>query len=145
MPDTSFEHLEDTVRALKSKGFKVSIDSANQDELIRGANAGADFVLSVNENNINILNHIKSIPVIIPSKPGDFKSLERLIKIAKEKKIDFFADPILDPIHYGFADSIERYIKLRKNHPKIKIFMGTGNLTELTDSDSAGVNATLMD
>ena len=114
MPDTSFEHLEDTVRALKSKGFKVSIDSANQDELIRGANAGADFVLSVNENNINILNHIKSIPVIIPSKPGDFKSLERLIKIAKEKKIDFFADPILDPIHYGFADSIERYIKLRK-------------------------------
>ena len=144
MPDTSFEHLEDTVRALKSKGFKVSIDSANQDELIRGANAGADFVLSVNENNINILNHIKSIPVIIPSKPGDFKSLERLIKIVKEKKIDFFADPILDPIHYGFADSIERYIKLRKNHPKIKIFMGTGNLTELTDSDSAGVNATLM-
>ncbi len=144
MPDTSFEHLEDTVRALKSKGFKVSVDSANKDELIRGANAGADFVLSVNEKNINILNHIKSIPVIIPSKPGDFKSLERLIKIVKEKKIDFFADPILDPIHYGFADSIERYIKLRKNHPKIKIFMGTGNLTELTDSDSAGVNATLM-
>ena len=55
MPDTSFEHLEDTVRALKSKGFKVSIDSANQDELIRGANAGADFVLSVNETNINIV------------------------------------------------------------------------------------------
>ena len=34
MPDT-FEHLEDTVRALKSKGFKVSVDSANKDELIR--------------------------------------------------------------------------------------------------------------
>ena len=30
------------------------------------------------------------------------------------------------------------------NYPEIKIFMGTGNLTELTDSDSAGVNATLM-
>ena len=62
----------------------------------------------------------------------------------KSKKRDFFADPILDPIHYGFADSVKRYIDLRKNFPEIKIFMGTGNLTELTDSDSSGVNATLM-
>ena len=62
----------------------------------------------------------------------------------KEKKRDFFADPILDPIHYGFSDSIMRYIKIRKKYPEIKIFMGTGNLTELTDSDSSGVNAILM-
>ncbi len=144
MPDTKFGHLEDTVKALKSRGFKVSIDSANQEELIRGSRAGADYVLSINENNIEILNEINCVPVMIPSKPGDLKSLERIIKIAREKKIDFYADPILDPIHYGFAESIERFIKLRKNYPKIKIFMGTGNLTELTDSDSAGVNATLM-
>ncbi len=144
MPDTNFDHLEEAVKALKSKGYKVSIDSANRQELIRGANAGADYILSVNEKNLSILNETKSIPIIIPSKPGDLKSLERVINLAIEKKIDFFADPILDPIHYGFADSVQRYIKLRKNYPKIKIFMGTGNLTELTDSDSAGVNATLM-
>ena len=144
MPDSSFDHLEETIRALKSKGYKVSVDSANRNELIRGANAGADYILSITEKNISILNEIKSIPVMIPSKHGDLKSLERLIKIAQEKKIDFFADPILDPIHYGFADSVQRYVKLRKKYPEIKIFMGTGNLTELTDSDSAGVNATLM-
>ena len=144
MPDSSFDHLEETIRALKSKGYKVSVDSANRHELIRGANAGADYILSITEKNISILNEIKSIPVMIPSKHGDLKSLERLIKIAQEKRIDFFADPILDPIHYGFADSVQRYVKLRKKYPEIKIFMGTGNLTELTDSDSAGVNATLM-
>ena len=64
--------------------------------------------------------------------------------MVQSKNIDFFADPILDPIHYGFAESIQRYIKLRKSFPNIKIFMGTGNLTELTDCDSAGVNAILM-
>ena len=61
-----------------------------QDELIRGAKAGADFVLSVNEKNINILDEIKSIPVIIPSKPGDFKSLERVNKKnSKKRKLIF--------------------------------------------------------
>ncbi len=145
MPDTKFDHLEETVKALKSKGYKVSVDSANSEELIRGSNSGADYILSLNERNLNILDKLKnSIPIIIPSSPGDFKSLERVIKKLKHQRIEFFADPILDPIHYGFADSIMRYIQLRKNYPDIKIFMGTGNLTELTDSDSAGVNATLM-
>ena len=144
MPDTKFDHLEDTIKALKCDGFKVSVDSANSEELIRGAKSGADFILSVNEKNLNILDEVKSVPVLIPSNPGDLKSLERTIKKLEVNKRSFFADPILDPIHYGFSESIMRYIKLRKNYPKIKIFMGTGNLTELTDSDSAGVNATLM-
>ena len=145
MPDTKFDHLEETVKALKSKGYKVSVDSANDEELIRGSNSGADYILSLNERNLNILDKLKkSTPIIIPSSPGDLKSLERVIKKLKQQKIEFFADPILDPIHYGFADSLMRYIQLRKNYPDINIFMGTGNLTELTDSDSAGVNATLM-
>ncbi len=144
MPDTKFDHLEETVSALKSLGLMVSIDSANSNELIRGSKAGADFVLSISEQNINILDEINSTPILIPAKPGDLNSLKRVVKLVQSKNIDFFADPILDPIHYGFAESIQRYIKLRKSFPNIKIFMGTGNLTELTDCDSAGVNAILM-
>tara|TARA_X000001036_G_C20655050_1_gene796587 strand:+ start:517 stop:1893 length:1377 start_codon:yes stop_codon:yes gene_type:complete len=144
MPDTKFEHLEETVRALKSQGFKVSVDSANPDELIRGSKSGADYILSVNEQNLDILNEVKSVPILIPSKHGDLQSLRRLINKVKGMGRDYFADPILDPIHYGFANSVDRYVKLRSEFPDIKIFMGTGNLTELTDSDSAGVNATLM-
>ena len=49
MPDTRFDHLEETVCALKSLGLMVSIDSANSNELIRGSKAGADFVLSISE------------------------------------------------------------------------------------------------
>ena len=144
MPDTNFSHLEDTIKAIKSIGCKVSVDSANNEELIRGSKAGADYILSISEKNINILDKLNSIPILIPSSPGDLKSLERIIKIFIDKKVDFYADPILDPIHYGFTESILRYANLRKMFSDIKIFMGTGNLTELTDSDSAGVNAILM-
>ena len=33
MPDTKFDHLEDTIKALKCDGFKASVDSANSEEL----------------------------------------------------------------------------------------------------------------
>ena len=33
LPDTPFPHLEDAVRELKARGFAVSVDSANPDEL----------------------------------------------------------------------------------------------------------------
>ena len=145
MPDTKFEHLEEVIKALKKLNIKVSIDSANEQELVRGARAGADYILSINEKNMHIMNNIKlSVPILIPSTQGDLKSLERIIKIFIRNKKDFYADPILDPIHYGFSESLTRYVNLRKKFPMIKMFMGTGNLTELTDSDSSGVNAILM-
>ena len=59
MPDTKFDSFRGYHQSFKIKGFKVSVDSANQDELIRGSNAGADFILSLNEKNINLLNQCK--------------------------------------------------------------------------------------
>ena len=78
MPDTKFIHLEDTIRALKSLGCKVSVDSASDKELIRGSKAGADFILSLSEGNINLLDQCNSVPILIPNSPGDMKSLDRL-------------------------------------------------------------------
>ena len=49
LPDTPFPHLEEAIGALKEKGYKVSVNSADADELMRGGKAGADFLLSLNE------------------------------------------------------------------------------------------------
>ncbi len=144
MPDTKFGHLEETIQGLKELGLKVSIDSSNSEELIRGGKAGADYLLSLNEKNLHVLDEVKSVPILIPSTPGDINSLENAIEKVSKVNRDFYADPILDPIHYGFSNSIVRYYDLRKKFPDIKILMGTGNLTELTDCDSAGANAILM-
>ena len=51
------------------------------------------------------------------------------------------ADPVLDPIHFGFSASLGRFLEARRRWPDIPMMMGTGNLTELTDADSSGVTA----
>jgi hypothetical protein len=51
---------------------------------------------------------------------------------------------VLEPIGFGFAESLGRYLAIRDRYPDAEMMMGIGNLTELTDVDSAGVNAVLL-
>ncbi|MFM9842169.1 MAG: DUF6513 domain-containing protein [Dongiaceae bacterium] len=144
LPDTPFPHLEDSVIALRDAGYKVSVDSADGEELRRGGRAGADFLLSVSEDTLDVLNGVASTPVLIPAQHGDLDSLLRAMDRLDASGRAYLADPILDPIHFGFADSLVRYVELRRRRPDAQILMGTGNLTELTDADSSGVTAMLM-
>ena len=144
LPDTPFPHLEETVQALHDAGFKVSVDSFEEDDLLRGGKAGADFLLSLKESTLWIADEVDSIPILIPEKQGDMPSLYRAIEKFAGMNRPFYADAILDPIHFGFTGSIIRYHELRQNCPDIKIIMGIGNLTELTEADTTGINAILF-
>ena len=53
-------------------------------------------------------------------------------------------DPILEPIGFGFAASLGRYLDVRRRYPDAEMMMGIGNLTELTDVDSAPINVVLL-
>ena len=53
-------------------------------------------------------------------------------------------DSVLDPIHFGLSRSLARYVELRDRYPGIEIMMGTGNVSELTDADTAGLNAFML-
>jgi dihydropteroate synthase len=143
-PDVHFPHLEETVIALKGEGFKVSVDSGDVDELRRGARAGADYVLSLDESSLDAIDGTKCVPILLPRPHGDLNSLLRAIDLCKSKGIPHIADPVLDPINFGFMTSLERYAQLRRARPDVEILMGTGNLTELTDADSGGVTAVLL-
>ena len=143
-PDVPFPHLEEAIAALRKAGFKVSVDSGSVEELRRGAKAGADFVLSLDETTLDAVTGTRTVPVLVPEPHGDLASLVRAIDLAKAKGIACLADPVLDPIHFGFMTSLERYAQLRRRRPDVEILMGTGNLTELTDADSQGVTAVLL-
>ncbi|MCV3241225.1 DUF6513 domain-containing protein [Mesorhizobium sp. ZC-5] len=144
LPETPFPLLGDAVRALKAEGFAVSVDSASIDELRVGARAGADFVLSLTEETLPLAFEHAVTPVLIPSAPGDLDSLGRAMEAAQKAGISFIADPVLDPIHFGFAASLGRFLEARRRWPDVELLMGTGNLTELTDADSSGVTAMLL-
>lgn len=144
LPDTAFPGLEAAVAALRSDGHRVSVDSAEPDELRRGGQAGADYLLSLSEANLDLLDEVPSIPVLVPARHGDLDSLLRAMDALDRRGRPYLADPILDPIHFGFSRSLERYAALRRRRPAADILMGTGNLTELTDADTTGINAVLM-
>jgi len=141
LPDTPFLHLEETVRELKARGFAVSVDSAEPDELRRGGAAGADYLLSLTEHNVAIAAETRARPVLIPAQHGDLASLYRAAEEAEKRGLKAILDPVLDPIHFGFADSLSRYREARARLPDAEMLMGSGNLTELTDADSVGVTA----
>jgi dihydropteroate synthase-like protein len=144
LPDSPFPHLEDAIRALHADGVRVSVDSFNAEELSRGTKAGADFLLSLSEKTIAIADEGPAVPILVSAGAADMNSLDRVIDIMIAKGKPFYADPILDPIHYGFAASVARYVDLRRRRPDVPILMGIGNVTELTDADTTGINALLM-
>lgn len=144
LPAVSFPHLADAVKALKTLDFKVSVDSLNTDDLLIAGHAGADYLLSLTEKTLWIADEVSATPVLIPAKPHNLPSLYRAIEVCLKRNKPFIADAILDPIHFGLTNSIVRYQKLRKKYPDIQIIMGIGNLTELTDADTTGINALLF-
>ena len=83
LPETPFPLLGEAVRELKAQGLAVSVDSANLDELRIGARAGADYLLSLDENTLPLAFDYGATPVLIPSIPGDLDSLGRAIDAAE--------------------------------------------------------------
>lgn len=144
LPDSPFPHLEASIAALHADGAKVSVDSFNPEELSRATRAGADYLFSLSEKTIAIVDEGPAAPILISAGAADIDSLDRVIDIMIAKARPFYADPILDPIHYGFTASVARYYDLRKRRPDVPILMGIGNVTELTDADTTGINAILM-
>jgi dihydropteroate synthase-like protein len=144
LPDVTFPHLRESVEALVDAGFTVSIDSADLNELRRGARAGAGYMLSLNESTLSLADETDAVPVLIPTPHDDLNSLFRAIDRFAARSRPFIADPILDPIHFGFTDSVMRYYELRRRFPEVEILMGIANLTELTDADTTGITALIM-
>jgi dihydropteroate synthase-like protein len=101
-------------------------------------------VLSLDETSLDAVAGTGCVPILVPRPHGDLASLLRAIDKAEALGMPHIADPVLDPIHFGFMGSLERYAELRRRRPEAEILMGTGNLTELTDADSQGVTAMLL-
>lgn len=144
LPETPFAHLEDAVRALKAAGLAVSVDSLDTAELLRGGRAGADYLLSLTSDTLWLAEEVAATPVLIPREPADEASLYAAIDALQARGRAFLADAILDPIPFGLVASIARYHRLRQRYPQVAIMMGVGNVTELTEADTSGINAVLL-
>ena len=144
LPGVAFPHMEECIAALKHAGHTVSVDSLERPELARAAAAGADYLLSLKESTLDIAADWGGVPVLIPEHPADLESLYRAAETLATAGRRFLLDPVLEPIHFGFTESLVRYHAVRRRYPDAEIMMGIGNLTELTDADTTGITAVLM-
>lgn len=138
---------------LKEAGFEapISFDSLNTSE-IEGALDYADLFLSVDESNLEALVTEKPVVLIptnqregyFPTKPAErVKYLEKL----KEKALDLgyktiIPDLILEHVPH-LARSVTAFQLYRERNPDDVLLAGVGNVVELYDADSVGMNALL--
>jgi dihydropteroate synthase len=143
-PGETWSGIADVVRELVARGLRVSVDSLNSEEIALATRAGAELVLSVNSSNRAAAPDWGCEVVAIPDSPSDLSSLDETIEFLASRKVPLRIDPILEPIGFGFADSLGRYLQIRRRYPDAEMMMGIGNLTELTETDSAAINVMLL-
>ena len=138
-----FPGVADAVKALKQHGFKVSLDTFNQEDVLLAGRAGLDMLLSVNGQNLELAKRLSCKVVVIPDFGQGLDSLERNIASLEAWNVPYVIDPILEPISFGFSESLNRYYEVRRRYPQAEMMMGLGNLTELTDADTTGISAVM--
>jgi dihydropteroate synthase-like protein len=143
VPGESWPRAGAVTRLLREAGLRVSIDSFDRSEVESAVAAGAELVLSVNGTNRDWAAGLAADLVAIPDDPRDLASLGPTINHLRRAGARFRIDPILEPIGFGFAASLGRYLEARRLWPDVELLMGIGNLTELTEVDSAGLNLLL--
>ncbi|MDX1967558.1 MAG: DUF6513 domain-containing protein [Planctomycetaceae bacterium] len=126
--------------ALVAEGFRVSVDSFDQLEVTAAVASGAEMVLSVNQFNLAWAADIPAEFVVIPDTPDQIETLISTAESLVQRGRKVRWDPILEPIGFGFAASLARYFEIRRRFPEAPMMMGVGNVTELSEVDSAGVN-----
>lgn len=144
IPGSRWAAIGESVRMLIRRGHRISVDSFDCDEVRDAVDAGAELVLSVNATNREFAASWGVEVVVIPDESSSLSGLHETTSYLQERGVPFRIDPVLDPIGFGFATSLGRFLEVRRLFPESSMMMGIGNLSELTDVDSAGVNTLLI-
>jgi dihydropteroate synthase-like protein len=143
------------VEAVKSVvNVPVSIDTFDPDEIREAVSAGADLILSVDAGNVEEVAPFAAdaAVVVVPTnqregyfsrRTGERASfLEENIRKARELGItEVIGDLVLEPA--DVLDSLLAFREFANRNPNVPLLLGVGNVTELMDADSVGVNALL--
>ncbi len=136
----------------------VSIDSMDAKEIEAGIEGGAQLVLSLDQDNmmdIDKKNRKRAIFTVIPAvqhgseipRPIEERVQLLIDNLSNARSLGYkklIADPLCDPlINPGLTRALQAYAKFGKQQPNVPMLMGVGNVTELLDADSPGVNALL--
>jgi len=152
------EKVNELVTSVQSSvNVPVSIDTLDPSEIKAAVDAGVDLVLSVDEGNMETCApYLQDVTVVVlPTNLSEgyfpcsveerINKLLNNLEMASELGIkNVIADPVLEPaIKPGLLESLRAYQLFRIIDSATPVLFGLGNVTELIDADSTGVNGLL--
>lgn len=147
----------EAVKVLKKEvEVPIAVDTSIPSEINAALQAGADMIINIDLTNIDKVAYVdREVAVVtiprdpasnaIPKEPqARVEILEKAVNAIRSRGFEkIFADAILE--HFGQTfSSLLAYHMFRQRNPRIPLFAGIGNVTELVDVDSVGVNASLV-
>jgi dihydropteroate synthase-like protein len=146
-----------TVKVLKREfDLPIAVDTSIPEEINSAIEAGVDMVINIDLTNIDKVRRVEGdvAVVTIPRDPitgtipKDLNTrvelLEKTVSTIRCRGFEkVFADAILEPFGQLFT-SLLTYYMFKQRNPRIPLLAGIGNVTELIDVDSIGVNASLV-
>ena len=118
----------------------LSVDTFSRKAIEIGVRHGVDMVMSISRDNMDALDVIENQAVVVVDR--DVENLSELVERVGRKTEKVIADPVLDP-PLKVAESVLRYMRFRELDSTTPVLFGAGNVTELSDADSIGINALL--
>jgi len=136
--DATVQDVQRCMRVLSTVEGPLALDTQDPELILAGLER-ADLVLSLHEGNLPLVGvavaAAEAAAVIVPRE----RSLGQNIAAARAVGIrHILADPLLQPVGSGLVTSLGGFSGIEG-----PIFFGAGNVTELIDADSPGVNALL--
>ncbi|MDR0767568.1 MAG: DUF4346 domain-containing protein, partial [Methanosarcinales archaeon] len=164
-PDADGQAVSSAVSFVKSVcPVPVSIDSGSFSQIHSGIESGADLVLSIDSKILDEFRRFMADKhftndsmfdqvsfVVIPDlfESGGLSKLESLEKnISAARRFgmkNLIADPVLSPPGKDLFLSLQDYYDFHQRNPDVPVLFGVGNVTELFDADSVGMNAILSE
>jgi dihydropteroate synthase-like protein len=152
------EEVKRVVEAVRSKvDLPLSIDTLDPSEIRAAVKADIDLVLSLDRGNIEevapLLQETPAVVLPTDTRKGEFPRgaaervavLEKTINEARGLGVErIIADPVLEPaVNPGLSESLAAYRLFAQRNSRVPMLFGVGNVTELMDVDSVGVNGLL--
>ncbi len=135
--DFDSRDVERVVKVARDHCKALSIDTFNRKAIEIGVKHGVDMIMSVSHENMDCLDLVRDKAVVVVDR--DVERLLKLVDVAKGFTDRVIADPLLD---IRVFESLMRYHEFR-SRSDVPLLMGVGNVTELFDADSIGINALL--
>ena len=125
-PGGRWDGVGPAVEELRRRGFRVSIDSFRPRS--RSATPSPPVPSWSSASTRRTAPHARSwgVEVVVDPRPPRAPGTDstRPIRDLRDQGVPFRIDPILEPIGFGFAASLGRYLEARRRYPDVPVMMG---------------------